>query len=157
MVIPNRQDTLFLGHWRNDYSLLLQWLISREIRCRQNLNIMTSRDMQSHIRNRSITNNRHIRAQSTKWTWTNIPLVHPHLLGLWQMGLVIHMACVALDTLRSIYGKTTQLQNTSSLAPITGSQIDGSVIGRNHYTVMYLVGVWEGTLSGSGWHEPISS
>ena len=47
-LIPRRRT--------NDYSLMLQWFSPREMRCRQYQPIMTSRDMQSHIRDKSIIN-----------------------------------------------------------------------------------------------------
>jgi len=50
------------------------------------------------------------------------------------------MSGVAQDTLRSIYGNTTQLQNTEYLVPIKHSQIKGSVDCGNHYTITYPVG-----------------
>jgi hypothetical protein len=40
-----------------------------------------------------------------------------------QTGLGIHMSWVAWDTFHSIYGETTQLQNTIYLAPIKPGQI----------------------------------
>jgi len=48
------------------------------------------------------------------------------------MGAWIHMSGVAQDTLHPICGKITQLQNTEYLAPIKRSQIEGSVVCRNH-------------------------
>jgi len=49
-----------------------------------------------------------------------------------QMGRWIHVSGVARDTLRSIYGKFTQLHNTVYLTPGKRSQIKGSVVCRNH-------------------------
>jgi len=66
-----------------------------------------------------------------------------------EMGPWIHMSGVARDSLRLIYRKITLLQNTVYLVPIKGSQIKGSVVCRNHETVMYPVGIREGTLTGS--------
>jgi len=83
-LIPSRRT--------NDYSLMPQWISPREMRCRQHQNIMTSRDFQCHIRNKSIPNNRDIRTQSTEWTYTNEPLFRPHRLGLGRVGLMIHMS-----------------------------------------------------------------
>jgi len=34
------------------------------------------------------------------------------------------------------------------------SQIEGSVVGHDCEGVMYPVGIWEGTLTGSWWHKP---
>jgi len=81
-LIPSRRT--------NDYPLMLQWVIPWEMRCRQHQSIMTSWDMQSHIRDKSITNNGYIGAQSTKWTYTNQPLVRSHFLGLgkWDVGFI---------------------------------------------------------------------
>jgi len=42
---------------------------------------MASQDMQRHIGDMSITNDRCIGAMSTEWTYTNQPLVPPHILG----------------------------------------------------------------------------
>jgi len=82
ILIPSRQS--------NDYSLMLQWFIHYEMRRRQYQNTITSRDMQSHIRDKSITNNRYIGAQSTQWTYTKQSLVRPHFLGLgkWDLGFI---------------------------------------------------------------------
>ena len=73
-----------------------------------------------------------------------------------QVGPWIHMFFVARDTLRSIYGKSTQLQNTVYLAPMKRSQIKGSVVCRNQWTDTYRLGIWESTHPRSWWHEPIS-
>jgi hypothetical protein len=64
----------------NNYSLMLQWFSPKEIRCRQYQTIMTSRDMQNHIRDMSVTNDWDIGAQFTEWTYTNQPLYRPQLL-----------------------------------------------------------------------------
>jgi len=82
ILIPSRQT--------NDYSLMLQWFIHYEMRCRQYQNTITSRDMQSHIRDKSTTNNRYIGAQSTECTYRNQPLVRPHFpgLGKWDLGFI---------------------------------------------------------------------
>jgi hypothetical protein len=83
--------------------------------------------MPSHIRNQSITKSRHIVAQLTEWTYSNQPLLRTNILGLGRMAPMIHVSWVARDSLRSIYGKTTQFQNTVYLASIKCSQIMGSV------------------------------
>jgi len=116
----------------NDYSVMLQWFIPSEVRCCQHQSIMTSQDMQSHISDKSITNDWYIRAQLAEWTCINQLLFQPDLLGLRWTGLAIHMSCVARDTLHPIYGNTTQLQNTVYSAPIKHSQIKSSVVCRNH-------------------------
>jgi len=123
-LIPTRQT--------NDYSLMLQWFIPYEVRCRQYQITTASRDMQGHIRDKSITNNSYIGAKAMEWTCTNHPLFRPHLLGLGQMGCTIYMSRVVRDTLHSLYGKTAQLQTTVYLAAIERSQIKGSVVCRNH-------------------------
>lgn len=55
----------------------------------------------------------------------------------------------ALNTLRSIYAKTTELQITENLAPMERSQIKYSDDCRNCETVMYPMSIEEGTLTGS--------
>jgi len=57
------------------------------MRCCQHQSIMTSRDMQSQIRDTSITNNQYIGAQSREWTYKNQPFVQPHFLGLGKLDL----------------------------------------------------------------------
>jgi hypothetical protein len=82
----------FISSYRtNDYSLMLQWCIPREMRCHQHQSIIASQDMQSHMRDKSISNNRHIGSQSTKWTYTKPPLFRPHLLVLGRMGLTTYV------------------------------------------------------------------
>ena len=88
--------------------------------------------MQSHIGDQLITNNWYNGAQSNESTYTNQPLFRAYLLGLGRMGLVIYMSWVAQDTLRSIYGNTTQLQNAVYLAKKMPTQIKGSVVCHNH-------------------------
>jgi len=65
------------------------------------------------------------------------------------------MSWAARDTLHLIYGKTTQFQITVYRAPMKCSQIKYSVIYRDCLTMMYPVGIWEVTLTGSWWHQPI--
>jgi len=72
-----------------------------------------------------------------------------------QIGLGIHMSRVMQDALHLIYGKTTLLQITVYLAPIQRSQIKRSVVCCDCWTVTYPVGIREGTLIGSWWHEPV--
>jgi len=74
----------------NDYSLTCQWFIPREMRCRQHQTIMASRDMQGHMRDKSLTNDRYIGVLSTKWTYMNQPLGRPHSLcmGEWDLGFI---------------------------------------------------------------------
>jgi len=142
-IIPSRQP--------NDYSLTLEWFILWVMKSGQHESIMTSWDLQSHNRDKSITSNWHVAAQSTERTHTNQPLVWPHFLGLGKswMGPWFDMSRVAQDTLRLICGKTTQLQITVYLAPTKRSRIKWSVVCRNCWTVTYPVGIWVGTLTDS--------
>jgi len=89
MAIPYRQETLDAE--QTTTLSCSNGLDLGEMRCRQHQTIMTSRGVQSHIRDKSITNDSYIGAQSTEWTCTNQPLFRPHLLGLVRMGLAIHM------------------------------------------------------------------
>jgi hypothetical protein len=56
MVIPYRQETLFLDAEQMTILSCSNGLVLGEMRCRQRRTIMTSRDMQSHIRDKSISN-----------------------------------------------------------------------------------------------------
>jgi len=73
---------LIPGCQPDDHLLMLQWSIPREMRCCQDRTTMASRDMQGHMMNKSLTNNRYIGVLSTEWTHTNLPLVWPHTLCL---------------------------------------------------------------------------
>jgi len=55
-----------------------------------------------------------------------------HTFLVWCEWDLRYMSWVARDILRSIYDKTTQLQNTVYLAPVKRSQIKGSVVCCNH-------------------------
>jgi hypothetical protein len=92
---------------------------------------MASLDMQSHLQNKSGTNNQYIAALSTAWTDTNQPCLQPLLVYLGQMELEIHMSRVAQNTLYLISGKPAQLQVTGYLAPIKRNQIKDSIIRHN--------------------------
>jgi len=63
MLIPGRR--------LNDYSLMLQWFIPREMRCRRYHTTMASRDMQCDMRDRSLTSKGYIWVLSTEWTYMN--------------------------------------------------------------------------------------
>jgi hypothetical protein len=132
MVYSLSAGNLIRSRLTNKYHLMLQWFICYEMWCRQFHSTTTSRYMHSHIRDQLITHNWNFGVLSTKWTCRIEHLFRPHLLGLRWNGLMIRMSYVARNTLHSIYGKTTQSQNTVYLAPIKRSQIKGSVICRNH-------------------------
>jgi len=66
------------GRWPNHYWLMPQWFLPREMRCCQYQTTMATRDMQGHMRNKSLTNNWCIRVLSTEWTYMNQPLVWTH-------------------------------------------------------------------------------
>jgi len=57
MAIPYQQETLFLDAEQTTTLSCSNSLVLGEMRCRQHQTIMTSREMQSHIRDKSITNN----------------------------------------------------------------------------------------------------
>jgi len=156
IVYSSLAGNLISSRQRNNYHLMLQWFIPYYLRCHQSQTGTASRDIYSHMRDRRVSNDWYMEVLSTKWTCTNQPWFWPQLLGLGQKGLFIRMCWVAQNTLCSIYGETTQLQNTVYLAPIKLSQIKSSVIWRKHLTVTYPVGIWAGTLTGSWWPEPIS-
>jgi len=73
---------LIPGRRSNTCSLMLQWFIPMEMRCHHYQTIMVSRDMKCHLRDMSLTNSRCIGFLSTKWTYTNQPLVRPQSLCL---------------------------------------------------------------------------
>jgi hypothetical protein len=86
-VIPYRQETLILDAEQMTILSRSNGLVLGEMSCHRPQTIMIFRDMQSHIRNKSITNDWYIGAQSTKWTCMNQPLFRPQLPGLGQLGL----------------------------------------------------------------------
>jgi hypothetical protein len=92
MAIPYQQETLFLNAEQMTILSCSNGLVLGEMRGRQHQTIMTSRDMQSHIGDMSITNDGYIGAQSTEGTYVNQPLFRTHLLGLGRMALGIHMS-----------------------------------------------------------------
>ena len=132
IVIPYQQETLFLDAAQTTILSCSNGSVPGEMRCRQHYTIITSRDMQGQIRDKTITNVGYSWAQSSEWTCMNQLLFRPQLLGLGPMGRSIHMSWVARYTLRSIYGKTIQWQNPVYLASIKRSQIKGCVVCRNH-------------------------
>ena len=82
MVTPYLQENLISTRRTNDYSLILQRLVADKMKCRQYQTTMRFQDIQSHIGDCSVTNNRYIGTLSTEWTHMNQPCLQPHLLGL---------------------------------------------------------------------------
>lgn len=66
----------------NNWLLMPQWFISDNRRCHPYWTTMAFRNTQSYTRNKLVSNNRHIRARSTKWTYMNQPLFQLHCLPL---------------------------------------------------------------------------
>ena len=83
-------EKLIPGGRPNNYLLMHQWFIPREMRCYQYWTTMASQDMQSHMRDKSITNDHYITVLSTKWTYTSQLLVQPHFLcqGKYDLGFI---------------------------------------------------------------------
>jgi len=75
-------ENLLPSHWTNDDLLMHQWFIPDEKRYHQYQTTLASPDMQSHIRDKLVTNNQFFRALSTEWTYTNQFLSWLHFLDL---------------------------------------------------------------------------
>jgi len=74
---------------------------------------MACRNMQGHMKDKLLTNDRYIRVQPIdRMDLYESTLCSTTLSVSERIGLRIHKSRVAQDTLRSIYGKTTQLQTT---------------------------------------------
>ena len=105
MIIPYWQGNLIPSRRPNDYSIILQSFILNEMMCRQYQITMASWDMQRHIRNKSVTNNRY-RSPAYRMDLYESILISTTLSWSGQIRAGTYMSWVAQDTLCSIYGKT---------------------------------------------------
>jgi len=90
---------LILGRQPNDYLLMLEWFVPREMWCRQYQTTMASWDMQGHMTDMILNNNRYIGVMSTEWTDMNQPSVRPRslCLGEWDLGFICLERCRILS------------------------------------------------------------